>query len=211
VNQEGDVVRAEFLDEEMGEKVIVAREVVHVHNFGGTPFRSWLFPVMSRGRGDGHQGWHWEKERKREGGQPSGGLLIFFCGHCQRGSEGNETRFGENEIATRALIKRPSYIIQSHSTQLASTWHNSLSISTYTGGSFDLRTITHVSVSLIAFSSCRTDAQNHLLQRSTRGTQQPQTYLKLRALEDIPIGSSGLTRSTRNRSVEASGSELCFK
>jgi hypothetical protein len=65
VNKEGDIVCAEFLDEEMGEKVIVAREVVHVHNFGGTPFCSWLFLVASRRGGDDHQGWHWEKERKR--------------------------------------------------------------------------------------------------------------------------------------------------
>lgn len=65
-------------------------------------------------------------------GREKRGHFIFFCGHCQRGSEGNETRFGVNEIATRApLIKRPSYIIQSHSTQLASTWHNSLSISLF--------------------------------------------------------------------------------
>jgi tRNA splicing ligase len=50
VNKEGDVVCAEFLDEEMGEKVIVAREVEHVHNFGRTPFCAWLFLVTNGGR-----------------------------------------------------------------------------------------------------------------------------------------------------------------
>jgi len=34
VDEEGDIVRAEFLDKKMREKVIVARQVVHVHNFG---------------------------------------------------------------------------------------------------------------------------------------------------------------------------------
>ena len=38
MNEEGDGTRAELLDEEMGKKVIIAREVLHSHDFGGTPF-----------------------------------------------------------------------------------------------------------------------------------------------------------------------------
>ena len=38
MNEERDAARSEFLDEEMGEKVVIAREVVHVHDFGRTPF-----------------------------------------------------------------------------------------------------------------------------------------------------------------------------
>ena len=55
--KEGDVVRAEFLDKKMREKVVVARKVVHVHNFGGTPFGSDLFLVTRGGRRDRHLGW----------------------------------------------------------------------------------------------------------------------------------------------------------
>lgn len=55
VYEEGDVVRAEFLDKKVGEKVIVAREVVHVHNFCGAPFCSDGFLMARGGGGDGHQ------------------------------------------------------------------------------------------------------------------------------------------------------------
>lgn len=34
MNEKGDVTRAEFLDEEMGEKIIIARKVLNFHDFG---------------------------------------------------------------------------------------------------------------------------------------------------------------------------------
>jgi hypothetical protein len=34
MDEEGDVTRTEFLDEEMGEEVIISRKVVHFHDFG---------------------------------------------------------------------------------------------------------------------------------------------------------------------------------
>jgi len=34
MDEEGDVARAEFLDKEMGEEVIISRKVVHFHDFG---------------------------------------------------------------------------------------------------------------------------------------------------------------------------------
>jgi len=40
VDKERDVIRAEFLDKKVREKVIVARKVMHVHHFGGAPFGS---------------------------------------------------------------------------------------------------------------------------------------------------------------------------
>jgi len=38
MDEEGDVTRAEFLDEERGEKIIIARKVLHFHHFGRAPF-----------------------------------------------------------------------------------------------------------------------------------------------------------------------------
>jgi len=38
MNEEGDIARSELLDEEMGKKVIIAREVLHPHDFGRAPF-----------------------------------------------------------------------------------------------------------------------------------------------------------------------------
>ena len=38
MNEERDVTRAEFLDEEMGEKIIIACKVLNFHDFGRTPF-----------------------------------------------------------------------------------------------------------------------------------------------------------------------------
>ncbi len=34
MDEEGDVTRAKFLDEEMGEEIIIAREVLYFHDFG---------------------------------------------------------------------------------------------------------------------------------------------------------------------------------
>ena len=50
--KEGNIASAEFLDEKMRKKVIIACKVEHVHDFGGAPFCSdRLF--VSRG----HRGW----------------------------------------------------------------------------------------------------------------------------------------------------------
>jgi hypothetical protein len=38
MDEEGDVTRAEFLDEEMGEKIVIARKVLNFHDFGRAPF-----------------------------------------------------------------------------------------------------------------------------------------------------------------------------
>jgi hypothetical protein len=38
MNEEGDIARSELLDEEMGKKVIIAREVLYLHDFGWAPF-----------------------------------------------------------------------------------------------------------------------------------------------------------------------------
>jgi hypothetical protein len=83
MDEKGDVPRAEFLDEEVGEKVIIAREVVHVHNFGGSPFCPMRFRMSMRGGGgychrgrrlwerrgrggDGERGWGEREERRNE-------------------------------------------------------------------------------------------------------------------------------------------------
>ena len=34
MDEEGDVTRAEFLDEEMGEEIVIARKVLNFHDFG---------------------------------------------------------------------------------------------------------------------------------------------------------------------------------
>jgi hypothetical protein len=34
MDEERDVTRAEFLDKEMGEEIIISRKVVHFHDFG---------------------------------------------------------------------------------------------------------------------------------------------------------------------------------
>jgi hypothetical protein len=38
MDEEGDVTRAEFLDEEMGEEIVIARKVLNFHDFGRAPF-----------------------------------------------------------------------------------------------------------------------------------------------------------------------------
>lgn len=38
MDEEGDVTRAKFLYEEMGEKIIIARKVLNFHYFCRTPF-----------------------------------------------------------------------------------------------------------------------------------------------------------------------------
>ena len=55
MDEEGDVTRAKFLDEEMGEKIIIARKVLNLHDFGRTPFcPGWLL-VSGREMGiNGH-------------------------------------------------------------------------------------------------------------------------------------------------------------
>lgn len=37
VHDEGNIAGAEFLDEKVTEKVVIAREVAHVHDLGGPP------------------------------------------------------------------------------------------------------------------------------------------------------------------------------
>lgn len=67
MDEEGDVTRAEFLDKEMGEKVIISRKVVHFHNFGRAPFCPWGLLVSRGAHGrNGHLGWLWGGGR-REG------------------------------------------------------------------------------------------------------------------------------------------------
>jgi hypothetical protein len=104
VNKEGDVIRAEFLDKKMRKKVVVARKVVHVHDFGRTPFSFDLFLVTRGGGGYRHLGWLWEKERADKGGeQLIGGILIiiFFSsvdgGTAKGGNEGKGDRLGETK------------------------------------------------------------------------------------------------------------------
>lgn len=60
MNEEGDIARSELLDEEMGKKVVIAREVLHFHDFGRAPFCPGLL-LVSRGRRgrDCHRGWLW--------------------------------------------------------------------------------------------------------------------------------------------------------
>jgi hypothetical protein len=70
MDEEGDIARSELLDEEMGKKVIVAREVLHFHDFGRTPFcPEWL--LVSRGHigRDCHRGWLWSGREKRGWGR----------------------------------------------------------------------------------------------------------------------------------------------
>jgi hypothetical protein len=38
MDEEGDVTRAEFLDKEMGEKIIISGKVVDSHDFGRAPY-----------------------------------------------------------------------------------------------------------------------------------------------------------------------------
>lgn len=69
MNEEGDIARSELLDEEMGKKVVIAREVLHFHDFGRAPFcPEWL--LVSRGRRgrDCHRGWLWSGLEKGDGG-----------------------------------------------------------------------------------------------------------------------------------------------
>ena len=80
MNKEGDIIRAEFLNKKMRKKVVVARKVVHIHDFGRTPFSSDLFLVTRGGGGYRHLGWLWERERADEEGEQliEGILTIFF-------------------------------------------------------------------------------------------------------------------------------------
>lgn len=38
MDEEGDVARSEFLNQKMGKKVIIAREVLDLHDLGRAPF-----------------------------------------------------------------------------------------------------------------------------------------------------------------------------
>jgi hypothetical protein len=87
VYKEGDVIRTEFLDEKVREKVIVARQVVHVHDFGRTPFGS------DDTRGGGEDRHLNDGFGRREGGQ---GNLFFTVDGTRR--EAKETTVGANEI-----------------------------------------------------------------------------------------------------------------
>ncbi len=95
MDKEGDVIRTEFLDKKVREKVVVACEVMHVHHFGGTPFGSDRFLVTRGGGGDRHQGRLWERDkRRRRGGEAIKGILFFlYCGRdALPKSKGEETK-----------------------------------------------------------------------------------------------------------------------
>ena len=60
MNEEGDIARAEFLDEEMGKKIIIARKVLNFHDFGRAPFCPGWFLVSGVEMGiNSHLGWLW--------------------------------------------------------------------------------------------------------------------------------------------------------
>jgi hypothetical protein len=70
MDEEGDATRTEFLDEEMGEEIIVARKVLNFHNFGRAPFCPGRFLVSGEDMGmNGHLGWQegGGRERGRDG------------------------------------------------------------------------------------------------------------------------------------------------
>jgi len=58
MDEEGDVTRAEFLDEEMGEEIVIARKVLNFHDFGRAPFCPGRFLVSGvEMRINSHLGW----------------------------------------------------------------------------------------------------------------------------------------------------------
>lgn len=67
MDKKGDVTCAKFLDEEMGEEIIIARKVLNFHDFCRAPFCFGRFLVSGGEMGiNGHLGWQWG-ERGRGG------------------------------------------------------------------------------------------------------------------------------------------------
>ena len=58
MDEEGDVTRAEFLDEEMGEEIVIAGQVLNFHDFGRAPFcPGWLLVSGVKMGINSHPGW----------------------------------------------------------------------------------------------------------------------------------------------------------